>query len=147
MERHPEGGYFAEYYTSGAELGEVNGRRLMGSIYFLLREKDISHFHEIDCDELWYYHGGCGLKIRLIDESGKLTVLRLGMDIKNGEVPMIEIKKGTLFAAENLDKGSYTLVSCATAPKFNYKGFRLVSQDEMQKRFPSLSLPKELFTE
>ena len=55
LEKHPEGGWFSESYTSPFDNGT---RAFMGSIYFLLEGHDISHFHQIDCDEIWYHHEG-----------------------------------------------------------------------------------------
>ena len=63
LERHPEGGWFSEVYTSPFDIGN---RAFMGSIYFLLEGEDISHFHQIDCDEIWYHHEGCALKITML---------------------------------------------------------------------------------
>ena len=57
LEPHPEGGSFSESYTSPFE---TDGRSLAGSIYFLLDAGEISHFHEIDCDEMVmirFFHG------------------------------------------------------------------------------------------
>ena len=50
---HVEGGYFIELYSSASLLKLSNDA---GSIYFLLDQNDISHFHRIDCEEIWYYH-------------------------------------------------------------------------------------------
>ena len=75
LERHPEGGWFAEVYTS---LFAHDKRAFMGSIYFLLEGGDISHFHQIDCDEIWYYHEGSALKITLI-VNGKVSEMIIGM--------------------------------------------------------------------
>ena len=136
LERHPEGGWFSESYTS-QDLKDQ--RSLAGSIYFLLEKNDISHFHQIDCDELWYIHEGCGLKITSI-EGGKLKEYYLGMG--DGQSAMVLLPKGAIFAAENIDKESYTFISCATIPKFSYEGFRLVLQDEIKKSFPDF--PEEL---
>ena len=53
LEAHPEGGWFSEVYTAPFEK---DGRALAGSIYFLLDAGEQSQFHQIDCEELWYYH-------------------------------------------------------------------------------------------
>ena len=131
LERHPEGGWFAEVYTS---LFAHDKRAFMGSIYFLLEGGDISHFHQIDCDEIWYYHEGSALKITLI-VNGKVSEMIIGMG--EGQTAMAIIPKGAIFAAENLDKSSYCFMSCATTPKFTYDGFRLVDSDEIRTLCPS----------
>ena len=48
---------------------------------------------------------------------------------------MIVIPKGRIFAAENLKEDGYTFVSCVTAPKFEYSGFRLVSKSELREKY------------
>ena len=131
LERHPEGGWFSESYTSPFVSGD---RALMGSIYFLLEGDDISHFHQIDCDEIWYHHEGSALKITMILD-GEVTELTIGAG--EGRKAMAIIPKGAVFAAENLDKSSYCFMSCATTPKFTYDGFRLVGADEIRSLSPS----------
>ncbi|WP_130836366.1 cupin domain-containing protein [Lachnoclostridium sp. Marseille-P6806] len=135
LERHPEGGWFAEVYSSSLSLRE-NGRPIAGSIYFLLQGGDISHFHQIDCDEPWYYHEGCGVRITVLAEDGSLREELLGPDFTQGQQMMVSIPKGAVFAAENLDPKGYTFMSCMTAPKFQYEGFRLVSADELAALLP-----------
>lgn len=131
LEKHPEGGWFAEVFETRFRK---DGRALAGSIYFLLDGKELSHFHVIDCDEIWYYHEGCGMNIICIDPDGTLHTEKLGMN--TGEQPMVVIKAGTYFAAENNDENGYTFVSCATTPQFTYDGFHLCSVEEMMKLFP-----------
>ena len=128
---HVEGGHFAEVYAAPFE---ADGRPLAGSIYFLLDLDEISHFHEIDCDEIWYYHEGCGMRITLLANGTKEEFL-LGGDPERGERAMVVIPKGGIFAAENLDREGYTFVSCVTTPQFRYAGFRLVGKDEIRKDY------------
>ncbi len=131
LEQHPEGGWFAEVYTSPYEPEK---RAYMGSIYFLLEGDDISHFHQIDCDEIWYHHEGCALKITMILD-GKVSEAVIGAG--EGQQAMAVIPKGAIFAAENLDKAGYCFMSCATTPKFAYEGFRLVYEDEIKSLCPN----------
>ena len=126
LKRHPEEGWFSEEYTSSFEHGT---RAFMGSIYFLLEGEDISHFHQIDCDEIWYHHEGCALRITMIiDGEVKECVIGSG----EGQTAMAVIPKGAIFAAENLEKDGYCFMSCATTPKFTYDGFRLVDAMEIK---------------
>ena len=129
---HVEGGYFSEVYTAPFNQ---NDRATAGSIYFLLAGKDVSHFHKIDCDEIWYYHEGCGLKVFVL-QNGKLEEFLLGKNTDEGQRAMVIIPAGAVFAAENLDKGGYTFVSCMTTPKFSYDGFKLVTTHEFLKLYP-----------
>ena len=105
----------------------------MGSIYFLLEGSDISHFHQIDCDEIWYHHEGCALKITVL-LNGNISEMILGSG--DNQDAMVVIPKNAIFAAEPLDKDRYSFVSCATTPKFTYDGFRLVDADEIRTICP-----------
>ena len=134
LETHVEGGSFAEVYTAPFEK---DGRPLSGSIYFLLDQDEISHFHVIDCDEIWYYHEGCGMRITVLKD-GKKEEHLLGMNNHQGQCPMVVIPKGCMFGAENLEPDGYTFVSCATTPGFEYAGFRLVGGEEIQACYPDL---------
>lgn len=134
---HPEGGYFAEIYTSHEQqLTGLASRPLAGSIYYLLDAGALSAYHEIDCDELWYYHAGCGVKAFLFYPDGQFETLRLGLNAAAGERPSFTVPAGTIFAARNLKPDGYTLMSCMTAPKFRYTGWRLVPLAEMLQVFP-----------
>ena len=138
LEKHPEGGWFSEVYTAAGSCGD---REYAGSIYFLLSAGDISHFHQIDCEELWYFHEGCGLVLHVVDADGNYRTEKLGNDFTRGEKPMVLVRQGEIFAAENLSTDGYTFISCVTAPKFRYSGFRLVPREEL----PGKELPDRLF--
>ena len=145
LEKHPEGGWFAEVYTALVSFAEGSGQRaLAGSIYYLLGGADISAFHEIDCDELWYYHEGTGMRLYILKKDGRLAQHLLGSRLSQGELPMVRLEAGDIFAAENLDQDGYTLISCMTAPKFRYEGWRLVSRDELLALCPEASALKQL---
>lgn len=134
LQRHSEGGWFSEIYTAPFKN---EGRAIAGSIYFLLDKDDVSHFHQLDCDEIWYYHAGCGIKIFMLRD-GKLDEILLGIDAEKNQQPMVVLPARVIFAAENLDKNSFTFVSCATTPRFDYKYFRLVPRRELKKSYPDL---------
>ena len=134
LEKHVEGGFFSEIYSAPFA---ADGRSFAGSIYFLLSDGEVSHFHEIDCDEIWYYHEGCGMKVTVLADGRKEEFL-LGKNVLKGEQAMVLIPKGSIFAAENLEGGGFTFVSCATVPHFEYAGFRLVYQEEIREKYPDL---------
>ena len=145
LEKHPEGGCFAEVYTAPVSFAEAGKQRaLAGSIYYLLDGTDISAFHQIDCDELWYYHEGTGMRLYVLKKDGRLVQHRLGSRLSQGALPMVRLEAGDIFAAENLDQDGYTLISCMTAPKFRYEGWRLVSQDELLALCPEAGALKRL---
>ena len=74
------------------------------------------------------------MKITALENGNKVEYF---LGVGENQKPMIVIKAGTIFAAENIDKNSYTLISCMTTPRFRYEGFRLVGKDELRKIYPS----------
>ena len=140
---HREGGYYKETFqstemTSDQEL-TVNfegKRKLYTSIYFLLTSKDISHFHRLKSDELWYYHAGSSLTIHIIDETGDYKEIRLGLDLDKGEVPQALVPKNSIFGSSVMDEDTFSLVGCMVSPGFEYKDFELFTQDELLLNYP-----------
>lgn len=133
MERHVEGGFFSEAYTAPFTHDD---RPLAGSIYYLLDAGEVSRLHQIDCDEIWYYHEGCGMRITVLAENEKREYL-LGGNAEAGERASVVIPKGGVFAAENLRPDGFTFVSCLTVPKFAHSGYRLIDRAELKARFPA----------
>ena len=133
MIRHVEGGFFSEAYT--APFAQ-DGRPLAGSIYYLLDAGEVSRLHQIDCDELWYFHEGCGMKVTVLSGDEQREYL-LGGDVGAGQRACVVIPAGCLFAAENLDRDGFTFVSCLTVPKFAHAGYRLIDKSELRQRCPS----------
>ena len=132
LERHVEGGYFCEAYTAPFEQDQ---RPLAGSIYYLLDAGEVSRFHQIDCDEIWYYHEGCGMRVTVLAGEEKREAL-LGGDVSAGERASVVIPAGCIFAAENLKSDGFTFVSCLTVPKFAHAGYRLIEKAEIREKFP-----------
>ena len=79
----------------------------------------------------------CGMEIVCIDPKGRVERILLGPNLEKGERMMAAIPSGVIFGARNLDSSGYTFVSCATAPKFTYAGFRMVHRAEMEKLCPA----------
>ena len=130
MEPHIEGGYFKECLLSGDTISYrgMKDRRLWSSIYFLLREGEVSHLHIIDSDEVWYFHDGNPLTIYMISP-------KLGLDAASGELPQILVPKGYIFGAAMENEG-YSLVGCMCAPAFRYETFELPTRDEIIAKYP-----------
>ena len=132
MGSHTEGGWFTEAFRTKTKGNERAGA---GSIFFLLDGADVSHFHQLDCDELWFFHEGCGVRLVVLQD-GRITEHLLGLETDKGQRAAVFVPRGAVFAAVNLDPESYTLLSAVTSPAFTYEGFRLISQDELFKMDP-----------
>lgn len=136
LKPHPEGGYYHETYRS--EKITADDRLLYTSIYFLLESGNISHFHRIDSDELWYYQGGDSLTIHLIHSDGKYETVSLGLDVENGEVPQFLVPKHTIFASSVEDDNAWSFVGCMVSPGFTFEGFELFTKKQLNQSYPHL---------
>jgi hypothetical protein len=115
---HPEGGHYREVFRDRAPDG---GRGRMAVIYFLLEGGRISAWHRLDAVESWHYHTGAPLVLHV---AGGAAV-RLGADAAAGEAPQAVVPAGAWQRAASL--GAFTLVSCVTAPAFEFGGFEIAA--------------------
>lgn len=136
MQPHPEGGFFVETFRSGHVLDTSCGERnLATSIFFLLRSEDVSHFHRIKSDELWFWHEGSPLSIHLFGEKGH-EILKLGPVDNSSTLPQNLVKADTIFGSSVDEPDSYSLVSCVVAPGFDFRDFELFQTDDLLPLYP-----------
>lgn len=133
MEKHIEGGYFKESFISQDELNK--DKKLWSSIYFLLRTGEVSNFHRLKSDELWYYHDGEALTIYMITPEGELITKRLGKNIEKGESPQVLVEKGCIFGSA-MNNDGYALVGCMVSPAFQYDEFELFKRESLLELYP-----------
>lgn len=143
MIKHPEGGYYSQSYSSPLTInGELIGlnrdtsRPLSTSIYFLLSDEEVSHFHRLKSDEIWYYHGGETLIVSIINTDGELKKYRLGMDLESGEIPQIVVPAGAIFGSYVESGKGTSLVGCMVSFGFNFEDFELFTRDYLLSLYP-----------
>ncbi|MEH3107980.1 MAG: cupin domain-containing protein [Sphingomonas fennica] len=116
---HPEGGFYRETWRVPGDP-----RSAATGILFLLRAGERSHWHRVDAEEMWLWHAGHPLALRIAPaDAGPVTTLRLGPDVLAGEAPQGLVPAGAWQAAE-ADRG-WALVSCVVVPGFDFAGFHL----------------------
>ena len=115
MQPHPEGGHYVETWRGAPG---ADGRADATAIYFLLAAGERSHWHRVDAAEVWLWHAGDPLELRI----GETTVV-LGRDVLAGERPQAVVPAGEWQAAT--PTGAWTLVSCVVAPGFEFAGVEL----------------------
>ena len=135
LEKHPEGGFYSETYRSGHKTEDKNGV-LMTSIYFLLTSENVSNFHRIKNDELWFHHEGSPISIHTL-ENGKHKEYILGKTFGQECRPYHLIKGNTIFGSSVLEADSYALVSCVVSPGFEFKNFELFTYEDLMEVFPN----------
>ena len=96
LARHPEGGWYRQTWVEA--VGE--GRPAGTCIYFLLAEGERSHWHRVDATEIWHFHAGAPLVLRLAErDAGPATRHVLGPDLAAGH------RAGGLVAGGGVDRG------------------------------------------
>ncbi|AJS59773.1 cupin domain-containing protein [Paenibacillus sp. IHBB 10380] len=143
LDPHPEGGYYKRTFESKEQTSDreltvnFDGKRnLYTSIFFLLGSNDISHFHRLKSDELWYYHAGSPLTVHIIDENGDYKEFKLGINLDLGEVPQVQVPKNSTFGSSVTDEDTFSLVGCMVSPGFDFQDFELFTQDELLSKYP-----------
>ncbi len=115
LQPHPEGGWYRQTWV-GPDIG---GRASGTAILFLLKAGERSHWHRVDADEIWLWHAGAPLVLRV----GAEAEHRLGPDVLGDEVVQVVVPAGCWQAAHST--GGWTLVSCTVSPGFRFEGFEL----------------------
>ena len=142
MIAHPEGGFYKEIYMSEENITanelkvDFEGSRILWtSIYFLLRDGEVSNFHRLKSDEMWYYHSGSPLTIYMIGPEGKLITEQLGINIENGEKPQVLVPKDYIFGSAMNNEG-YALVGCMVSLGFEFRDFELFKRSFLLEKYP-----------
>ncbi|MBN1647801.1 MAG: cupin domain-containing protein [Spirochaetales bacterium] len=140
---HPEGGFFRETYRSpelivrAALPARFSGERCFSTcIYYLLQRDEFSAFHRIRQDEIWHLYDGSGVFIHIINEEGIYSRSGLATGSDSESAPQVTVPAGSYFAAELMDKSSFTLCGCTVAPGFDFADFELPSPEFLIERFP-----------
>lgn len=131
---HPEGGFYKETYRSSGTTGD---RNLMTAIYFLITSKNISRFHRIKSDEIWYFHDGSPLSVHTLDKENGHQIHQVGLDLEKGENPQFLVPAKTIFGSSLDQENAFSLVSCTVAPGFDFADFELFTTEELLQQFPN----------
>jgi predicted cupin superfamily sugar epimerase len=135
LEPHPEGGFYKEMHRSTTVVPDANGARkksALTSIYYLLSGNDYSSWHRIGSDETWYFHLGCDVLIYFFDQNKILQTIQLGHESQNLQATILA---NTWFAAKPLKQDSFSLVSCAVAPGFEFEDFEIANRAALLTEF------------
>ena len=145
LKQHQEGGFYSETYRSKEKIFKTvlpdryNSDRSFGTaIHFLLRSEDVSAFHRLKSDELWFFHLGSPVEVVFLTENGIQSHV-LGTDFEKGEYLQLVIPANTWFGARVLATDSFVLVSCTVCPGFEFQDFELAKKEDLLGKFPDSS--------
>jgi predicted cupin superfamily sugar epimerase/uncharacterized protein (DUF952 family) len=125
---HPEGGWYRQTWAAPARFtpaGYGGERAAATAILFLLAPGESSRWHRVRSDELWLWHRGGPLALRLGGrgehplDSGAAV---LGPAVETGQVVQALVPGGTWQAARPAGD-QQVLVSCVVAPGFDFADF------------------------
>lgn len=140
---HPEGGWFCENYKSTEYISKdalpdrfTGTRSFSTAIYFLLEQGSFSAFHRIKSDECWHFYSGGCLLIYIIFPNGNLETIKLGSNIKSGEVFQYVVPANCWFASCPAPESPYSFVGCTVAPGFDFNDFEMAEANYLIKDFP-----------
>jgi len=143
---HPEGGYYKEVYRANEKIDKAglpsrysSERAFATSIYYLLESGQFSSFHKLKSDETWHFYNGSPIAIYLISLSGDYQKIVVGDEIGKNQLLQHTIERETWFAAEPLEKNSYSLIGCSVAPGFEFDDFELGKRNELLASFTNHS--------
>lgn len=142
---NPRSGAYSWVYTSPTWTAEAISRPAAGSSYFLLAGSENLRFQSFDCDEVWYFHEGCGMRLTVLAADGTVRTFELG--VGGAAMPMVLIPKGQIFAAENVDSAGYSFISCMTIPALEPAGIRVWQREELLARYPQAKEVIERYTD
>ena len=118
---HPEGGWYRQTWIAEAAPG---ARPVGTAILYLLEDGASSHWHRVDAVEIWHWHAGAPMELRIADTAaGPARRLLLGADLAAGQMPQAIVPAGHWQAARPL--GGWALVGCTVSPGFRFDGFEL----------------------
>jgi len=142
LEAHVEGGYFRRTYQSDYTHQDSSyadsSRYLMTSIFYMLTDdRPIDHLHVNKADIMHYFHVGSPLTYLIVHPDGQLERVRLGNNLAAGEQLQLLVK-GDCWKSAILETGEFGLISEAVSPGFEYADMTLISQSDVQARFPKL---------
>lgn len=122
---HPEGGHFRETFRDPLP---DDGRGASTAILYLLSANEASAWHRVtDATELWHFHAGAPLVLRVSEDGSTIATFRLGVDLSAGERPQAIIPRNWWQTAQST--GDWTLVGCTVAPGFDFAAFELAPPD------------------
>ncbi|GAB2583115.1 cupin domain-containing protein [Streptomyces capparidis] len=130
LEPHVEGGWYRETWRAPGEVvpeGYPGPRAFATGIYFLLHPGEASRWHLVRSDELWLWHRGGPLRMRLGgsgEEPGEAEEVLLGAAVERGERPQVLVPGGVWQSAEPAGDEP-VLVTCVVAPGFHFDDFKL----------------------
>ena len=125
LQPHPEGGWFRETFRSATSFdppGYGGPRAAATAIYFLLQPGERSAWHVVRSDELWFWHSGGPLELRVGGAGHRPE--QEAVAVLGPTNPQVLIPGGVWQSAVPASHDP-VLVSCVVSPGFDFADFRM----------------------
>jgi predicted cupin superfamily sugar epimerase len=129
---NPEGGWYRQTWRSDTLVcpaGYPGERPTCTAIYFLLCPGEQSRWHVLRSAELWLWHSGGPLLLRLGGDGDlpdpRPSSVIVGPDIARGQRPQAFVPPDTWQTARPFGEEE-VLVSCVVSPGFDFADFHLL---------------------
>lgn len=147
LQKHQEGGYFAETYRS-KEMVTVphRGQRSYSTaIYYMLTPDSFSEMHRLATDEIFHFYRGDPVEMLHLYPDGSGKRLLFGNEPEKGMHPQVLIPSEVWQGAQVLPGGTFgfTLMGTTMAPGFEYSDYQVGSRQELTRQYPHF---KDLIT-
>lgn len=130
LQRHPEGGWYAEVFRSARSVDPQDGRAgrvALTTIDFLLEHGQASAWHRVRSDEVWHLLEGDGLLLWLMPpDLSRVERVELG-PVVTGRRPRHVVPADWWQAAEPL--GDLAYVGATVGPGFDFADFAFGRDD------------------
>ncbi|GAA4547083.1 cupin domain-containing protein [Pseudonocardia xishanensis] len=115
---HPEGGWYRRTWTSPVTVETEHGPRPTATAILYLLDGE-SRWHRVRSTELWMWHSGSGVELRVGERPGHGPAFTLNRHSPQQHVPAGWWQSATLSGEEP------ALVTCVVSPGFDFADFEL----------------------
>lgn len=138
-----EGGFYRECYRSEERIprsglpGRYDGDRSFGTdIYFLIHKGEVSKFHRLKSDEIWYHHFGGPITVVELTPEGEVRRVEMGSDLSRGQRLKHVFRRRSWFGAFTNLGVEFALLSCVVIPGFEFADFEVGKRETLLKAYP-----------
>ena len=122
---HPEGGWYRRTWTSSIPVDTMGGTRPSATaIHFLLLPGEVSAWHVVASDEVWFWHRGSSLTVSFGGSGQRPSTApeQVTLGAGAGQRPQLVVPGGTWQRTE-CSPDEEALVSCVVSPGFDFADF------------------------
>jgi len=142
-----EGGWYIRTYESPEMLAPVafsdgryaGPRRTGTAIYYLLEPDTFSEMHRLRSDEIFHFYAGDAVEMLQLLPGGEGKVVRIGVDLEQGERPQIVVPRGVWQGSRLVPGGKWALLGCTVSPGFEFEDYEAGEREQLLAHWPDFA--------